>query len=593
MPSGAQKLMSIRFVPSPEVVMGRQIGVFVVWLAVALAAAQQGGFGGGGFGGGQGGFGGGGAGQGQGGGMQGPDGNDGANQRTLPYLSQRETTSILTPGEYVEWELDLKQSQVVIAEARSEAFDPAMEIVEGDKVLIDNDDRFPGDQRPLLLWSCPKDGKYLLRIRSFRGRAGGQVFSRHVELDCQDLAFGNSRLTPPEGDSFLYRVALKQGDFVQPRFRSGAGPWTPIRSVRITSGGLPYTDLVPGLAPAVPGALCAPVDGFYYFYVEGGFGSGPVDISLEKLIAESITKVPSESVRKAGVGAVWSMDLKKGDFIEFDSREARFNGGVYFSEAPDFTKFDPKSNPFAPKPATEKARFMEMALRGSGRSCVGILAHEDTKLWIANPGSLPNPPRLFIKPASIALSGNRAEGRMNIDHYQWWSFDANPGDVVKLTAVVSGFASEMKVQGPDLRQIGERSTFKETDRAEMVFVARHGGRHLIAVSCKGHGGTGSYSIDREVIPPQTLEFSSKVTGTLNQGEVKVFKFTMQPGPTKLLRFRGSAQYQIAGASGQAKGLVYISVGGNDYHHGVFSSPVSYLIVVQGSGSYDFSFVDPP
>lgn len=590
MPSVGLKRMILWRVPSPEVEMGRLIGVFGVWLAVALVTAQQGGFGGGGFGGG--GFGGAGQGQG-GGGMQGPDGNEGVNQRTLPYLSQREATSILTPGEYVEWELDLKKGQVVIAEARSEAFDPALEIVEGEKVLIDNDDRFPGDQRPLLLWHCEKDGKYLLRARSFRGRAGGQVFSRHVVLNCQDLSFGNNRLTPPEGDSFLYRVALKQGDFVQPRMSHGFGIWTPIRSVRITSGGLSYADLVPGLEPAVPGALCAPVDGFYYFYVEGGFGSGPVDISLEKLIAEPITKVPAESVRKAGIGAVWSIDLKKGDFIEFDSRETRFNGGVFFAEAPDFTKFDPKSNPFAPRPATEKARFMEMALRGSGRSCVGILAHEDTKLWIANPGSVPNPPRLLVKPASIALSGNRAEGRMNIDNYQWWSFDANPGDVVKLTATVAGFASEIKVLGPDLRQIGERSTFKETDRAEMVFVARNGGRHLIAVSCKGHGGTGSYSIDREVIPPQALEFSSKVTGTLNQGDVKVFKFTMQPGPTKLLKFRGSAQYQIAGASGQARGLVPFQVGGNDYHHGVFTSPVSYLIVVQGSGGYDISFVDPP
>ena len=577
--------------------MGR-LGWVLCGVLLASLATGQGGFGGGGFGGGQGGFGGGGAGQGQGGGMQGPDGNDGSNQRSMPYLSQRETTSILTPGEFVEWELNLKKGQVVMAEARSDAFDPAMEIVEGDRVIIDNDDRYPGDQRPLLLWSCPKDGKYLLRVRSFRGRAGGQVFSRHVQLDCQDLKFGHNRLAPPEGEAFLYRVALKQGDYVQARCEVPGGIWVPIRSVRISPVGLPYTDLVPGLAPAIDGAICAPVDGDYYLYVQGGyarsFSINPLSISLEKLLIEPITKVPTDSVRKAGIGAVWSMDLKKGDFMEFDSREGRFNGGVYFDEAPDFTKFDPKAHPFAPKPAREGASYVEMPLRGSGRSCVGILAHADTKLWIANWGSTPNPPRLSVKPASSALGGNRAEGRMNINHVQWWAFDANPGDVVKLTATGKGFASKIRVQAPDLQEVAERATFNEEERSEVVFVARHGGRHLIAVSCEGHGGTGTYAIDREVVPPQNLDQKASLSGTLKAGEVRVFKITMQPGPVKLLKFMGSASYQITEPTGQAQGLSGFSIGNARYYYGVFSAPTSYLIVLQGGGStYNLSFVDPP
>jgi hypothetical protein len=516
----------------------------------------------------------------------------------LPYLNQRETTSILTPGEFVEWELDVKKGQVVIAEARSDAFDPAMEIVEGDKVLIDNDDRYPGDQRPLLLWSCPKDGKYLLKVRSFRGRAGGQVFSRYVQLNCQDLTPGQNRLPLPEGEAFLYRVALKQGDLFQARVGYSSGGWTPIRAVRISPVGLPYTDLVRGLAPAIEGAICAPVDGDYYLYVQGGyarsFSLNPLSISLEKLVIEPINKLPTDSVRKAGIGAVWSMDLKKGDFVEFDSREGRFSSGVYFAEAPDFTMFDPKSNPFAPKPAPEGASYVEMPLRGSGRSCVGILAHADMKLWIANLGSTPNPPRLSVKPASTALNGSRAEGRMSINHVQWWSFEANPGDVVKLTAAVKGFASAIQVQAPDLQQVAERATFNEEDRTEVVFVARQGGRHLIAVSCEGHGGTGSYTIDREVVPPQNLDLKSNASGTLKPGEVKVFKITMQPGPVKLLKVTGSADYQITGTSGQSQGLSGFTIGNTRYYHGVFSAPKSYLIVLQGNGAnYNLSFVDPP
>lgn len=515
----------------------------------------------------------------------------------MPYLNQRETTSILTPGEYVEWELDLKQSQVVIAEARSDAFDPAIEVVQGDKVLMDNDDRYPGDQRPLLLWTCPKDGKYLLRIRSFRGRAGGQVFSRHVVLNCQDLAFGSNQLAPPDAESFLYRVALKQGDYVQARVElQGIGGSAPLRAVRISPVGLPYRDLVPGLARVVEGGICAPVDGDYYLYVEGAFArsfsGSPHTVNLQRLTIEHIDKVPSTFTRRDGGPAIWSIDMKKGDFLEFD--DSQISLGVYFNEAPDFTRIDPKEHPFGPKPPKEGATFIELNLRGSGRSSVGVMARSDTKIWVGCFTHPSNSPTLRVGQASRSMVNGRNEGRMRISHIQWWAFDANPGDVVKVTTMIKGFASEIVVRSPDLQVIEQKSTFREDDKAESVFVARHSGRYLIAVSCTGHGGTGSYSVEREVVPAQALDYGSKVNLTLKPGEVKVFKITMLPGPQKLLKLSGAAQFQITDLSGQPHRMNEFRIGEQRYYHGVFTEPFSYLIVLQRNGlKFTLSFVDPP
>jgi len=85
------------------------------------------------------------------------------------YLNGDELKSVLTPGEFANWDLKLNAGDVLVADAHSDAFDPGLQIVDGQsKVLAENDDRYPGDQRPLLFWRCEKAGTYGLRVRCFR-----------------------------------------------------------------------------------------------------------------------------------------------------------------------------------------------------------------------------------------------------------------------------------------------------------------------------------------------------------------------------------------------------------------------------------------
>ena len=62
-------------------------------------------------------------------------------QRIGLYLNGDELKSVLTPGEFVEYKLNIKSGQVLFAGASSEAFDAALEIVDAkNNVLASNDD---------------------------------------------------------------------------------------------------------------------------------------------------------------------------------------------------------------------------------------------------------------------------------------------------------------------------------------------------------------------------------------------------------------------------------------------------------------------
>ena len=135
------------------------------------------------------------------------------------YLNGNEIKSVLTPGEFSQFPLKLKAGQVVIGEARSDDFDPALEIVDANnKTLAFNDDRYPGDQRPLLFWRCEEDGDYQLHVRCFHDKTGGQFFVRfniyksvdlssgqkvEAEIDAHELA-GRDRIIT-EGDFHYFR----------------------------------------------------------------------------------------------------------------------------------------------------------------------------------------------------------------------------------------------------------------------------------------------------------------------------------------------------------------------------------------------------
>ncbi|HXH61225.1 MAG TPA: hypothetical protein VNI20_07685, partial [Fimbriimonadaceae bacterium] len=202
------------------------------------------------------------------------------------YLTADGVKNILTPGQFSQWKLKMKKGQVLIADATSDVFDPALQIVklkEGEDeeapgtVLKENDDRYPGDQRPLLLWHCDQDGEYMLRARCFRDKSGGQFSVRLQTYDSYDLPAGQSvDLTMNGPTRFLLRMQLKAGEIRAVT----AGAVLDDEHVSIELGsvispiGLPSESLIEPFRRVFENAVMAPVDGDYYMMAQTYYGNG-------------------------------------------------------------------------------------------------------------------------------------------------------------------------------------------------------------------------------------------------------------------------------------------------------------------------------
>lgn len=581
-----------------------------VWASVAAWA--QGGQGGGGFGGG--GFGGGAAGAAQGGqgGRQGEYDRSIQNIEALigTYLQGDEVKNILTPGEYSEWPLSLKAGQVIIAEARSDAFDPALEVVAKDKVLATNDDRYPGDQRPLLLWRCDQDGAYALRGRCFRDKAGGQFFLRFRIFNSLDVLDKPAEKEFEPNEWLLIRVPMKAGQVKQVLPESPTQKHLGVMtSARISPIGLPDIYLGKELAPldSEPArTLVAPVDGDYYLMTYTyGRTKGPLRVAVRELkpaalgASDGTTKAPAETP------TMWTLPVKKGQLLQISVTGPRSDTHLIVSERPDFASYDlkaPEKNPFFPKSkdaVDAEPGFETLPGRARDQRLVVLAARRDVNLWITCDGrGASGTYSLDIKPAAQALN-DKAGGRLKIGSTDYWQFDAKVGEVMTFKSTSQGFAQDIVVRDPELSTIRRVTPGVDDDVAEWSMVIQTPGRHLVSISCLGGGGTGDYSLARKVFQPKVFGKGSPAKGTIDAGEVQVWAFTVQPNEPVLVRWFSSGAYNVSihDSSGAQTSIPLTTVDPKN-RYGILkaSAPMTYLLVITSRGpkaEYSIELSDLP
>lgn len=512
---------------------------------------QSGGFGGGGFGGGMAGA----------GGQQG----GGSAQRRYEervrqiedavngYFADPEIKNILTPGEYSEWKLTLKSGDVIIADARSEAFDPALEVVKDDKVLASNDDRFPGDQRPLLLWRCTADGDYALRARCFRDKSGGQFFLRLQSIRSVSLEGSDSaEIETSPGERFLVRLPMKAGQIkrywaeVPDRTNFGTASLGQV----IAPNGLPDVDLADRLAQAVGQAVLAPVDGDYYV-MGSTFGRVKARARVASTLVAQVDLTKSgagyQGTGKASEPQVWRLELKKGEIWEASAPKLSPYAAVVVAEAPDVSKYkldDTENNPFFPKvvkPDEEEPGEALTSLPARSRDAryAVFVARRDVTVWIASAGYTPQSSEytVQVEPATEAFTPDKSNaGTLRIGDWNYWAFDAKAGDVMTLNAVTNGFAGEIRVLDPDFAPIRDISGSPDDTTFDWSLVVQKPGRYLVSVSAVGGGGGGSYSLSRKVFSAKTFGKGSPAKGDFSSGRAEVWKMTVTPDDPALLRW---------------------------------------------------------
>lgn len=526
-------------------------------------------------------------------------------------LSVPESKSVLTPGEFNEWPQKLKAGQVIIADARSDAFDPGLEIVDDKgKSLASNDDRYPGDQRPLVIWRCDRDGDYAVRVRCFRDKSGGQFFLRFRVFDSIDLVNPQPVERDVDGRApFLLHVPMQAGQIKD--VVSGGDVSTTFNLV-LTPVGLPERtpSLAEALSPAIL-ALVAPVGGDYYLMMtpNGRARSrAKVRFAVREFVPTALTGGVGKSATKSPV--IWKLPVKAGENLEATLSGLSVDCRFRVSEAIDFKKFDvskPETNPFFPQPPRPSSdeRPLITLLRGrEGDSRIAAFhVNRDGDLWLATDGAAPNAGEFSIRvyPAAPTFDEERTNrGKLRIAKTDYWAFDANAGDVMTIESVSTGFSQQIGVLDPDLAMIHAVEPGLDETSARWQMTIQKPGRYLVSMSCLGNGGGGDYALTRKSFHPKEFTLASPATGSIAKGDVQVWKFTATPDSPLLVKWTSSNwNYEVSIYDDKGRPTSFQRDAVDDHQRfGILKvgKPQTFVIVLVGSGErsrYSIEFAPLP
>jgi hypothetical protein len=525
------------------------------------------------------------------------------------YLNGEEIKTILSPGEFCEWTLNMKVGQVVVGEARSDAFDPALEVVDhANKVVAQNDDRYPGDQRPLLFWRCDQEGIYALHLRCFHDKSGGQAFVRFKVYNSVDVPQDQKAEKEVGASSpFLMRIPMKAGEIKEILSDRDGSRLMFIRGLIVISpNGLPDPNLSLPIQPATNQTLVlAPVDGDYYLMAAAygdGSPTGRIRIWSREVLPAKLVREGDSLTGKSTTGDIglWELPVKAGDFIDVTTPGLHRDCGMFITEKPDVSKYDltkPDLNPFYPQkpkqlPDGREAFFRRPARDRDNRRTV-FYVWRDTTLWLASNGAGPVDKQytVRVKPAAKEFVEDRPNaGKLQISNTDFWVFDAKAGDVMTLDTRATGFEQGYVVYDPDMREIRHFEAGIDQAEDKWRLIVQEPGRYRIAMACRGNGGGGEYTLTRKAIHAKEFAMGNPAKGDIAPGEVQIWKFTVKPNNPVLLHWNSTDwryDVNIYDESGRATDFQRDDLDGHN-KFGIVSRPTTYLIVLTGTGKASYS-----
>ncbi len=520
------------------------------------------------------------------------------------YLGGVESQALLTPTEYCDWKLKVKAGQIVLSEVRSDTFDPALEIVDSQgKVVAANDDRYPGDQRPLLFWRSDKDGTYTLRVRCFSDRAGGQFYMRQVVSDCIDITtdLAVERKFDRQCQFFLC-VPMKAGQIKQV-YSENPDPkqyTSPSGIVTLSPIGLPTLHLERAVNPPIPNTIVAPVDGNYYV-LEAMNEPGPkiIRVGAKEIVPQRPAKADGsyKATGVSGAPVLMSVSVKAGEILEATAPDLQLGASIAIGEEPDFSLYDlskPEKNPFYPRAKDSNADkgplYAILPGRARDSRVVVFTALRDATLWVSavGIGSKDRSFALLVKPANRDFrEGSNKGNRLQIGKYDYWSFDAKVGDVMSFGFKANDFAQYIVVRDPGHSEIWRAQAAPDQTSLDWSLIAKKPGRYLVAVSAMGDGGGGSYELIRRTFHAMEFSKGSPAAGSISSGETQVWKLTIKAHEPLMLHWssplwRFSAS--VRDEKGSEVGLPLIRVDPeNQYAILASDQPATYILVLTGTG----------
>jgi len=427
-----------------------------------------------------------------------------------PQLDFWETKSmVLSPSDKVEWKIDAKAGQVLMATADSDAFDPAI-VVEDPKgkAVLQNDDQEEGNQSPFVIYRFPTDGIFKVKVVSFRNNAGGKFTFRMRHFNAQDIKPGETKtpytsLEPNRNNVHAYwnRYTAKKGEIIalQSMYYDNTG--CGFQSIIGPTG--TASDAVMLASPLSDAVFKAQRDGDYYIEWRGGVAghelktkislvtqlTATVDQKLEVKLApgeRALIEVPMTvgvpvrstlTYDKGAVSTAFYVPAKGGSNEARDGDE--FGAWVNSDALAEFR--------FTNQNGDDQIRILKQA--GNARVMIGNRSDKPQTFTLTNTTKLDQ-----------WANGPLTDGKLEIGESRYYLLDSSKSDLKKVWTKTSAFELQLDI----FRMTGDRANtmvnMKTHSPSDDLYFPE-AGKFLVRISCVGNGGSGAFQLRQDSVVP--------------------------------------------------------------------------------------------
>lgn len=479
---------------------------------------------------GAGGFGGGGMGSADG--LYPPDSLIGRAEVDITSRMWTSRTAILTPGDHVEFKFELKANEVLLASATGESFDAALNVADAKgQILLKNDDRREGDQSPLVVFRALADGSYSLKVLSFRSVAGGRFTVQFRRFMPVEGKYGRHKyLTTTTGTDetrrLALRISLKKGqivDLYQGPQQGLAGVAKQVRKI-IGPSGVPENDfeIIPSQSAAP--VFLAKVDGD--FYVEYDAGGDHIEAILADVPVTRGQAVFSHSFDLESRAAhLLEFPVKKGQLIwttlkgtsfysmvsvpGSDERQGTGDGYTYRSTG-GFSEWQTSYNDL-----NDTVRIYKVD--GVARAMIRSFADQRQTVKLTNRDSIPE-----------WSAGLASKLDLGISEIKLFRMSSRKSELMKVAVEAKEFIPVLdifSIWGDRANSLANRETLRAAD--DLYFPNE--GEWIVRVSCAGHGGSGTFTMLRDVPKAIPYTLGSNLNHQLDGANFGLYKVNLEKG----------------------------------------------------------------
>lgn len=474
---------------------------------------------------------------------------------------------IATAGVGCDWKFDVKEGEVLIAEASSETFDASIRLYdEGGKLIKENDDRVEGDQSPLVIHRFSKAQKVRLNVGSFKNASGGR-FEFRYRLMKSVLAAPGKQSNSAEWIAKAFQDGAKSllvcfkatkgktyaidspyglaadGRRVEQYSRQFFGP-----------SGVAKSDYKLITTYAAPRTFTALAEGDYFTEMQ----IYPHMVKVETRVQE----VPTIAREQVGT-TKYSLEAGQQIIVKFPvefakllSTEVKKSGTIIdYLTGPEITKerenlgFGSQGSDwgssetftwFRPKYGSEQ---VVRAFYENGDATLVLTNASDQKSEV----ELTN--RLHTKVFSDATNISENLGLGDCELYDYTSLK---NDMMRLRCRAEGFRLVVEIfnyRGQVLNQFVDTTTNAPGD--DLYFP--NADRYFFRVSCVGNGGSGTYTLRRDPISTLGIAINEKAAITLDGKSFGIYSVELEANKRYTLRAEypgGYANFMIMSEDGQ-------------------------------------------